>query len=153
MLARILIATTAAATILGPPRISVRTSDLPAGAIALVEAHYHTDEDEARVYGTAYAWQDGRRTEQELRLTRRDAHHYTVSRSWPAGQPRVLVLGVEQGKRGEHGVAEALVRVDASGRVTNVDVALTKPISGHELPRRVNDREIENALLTIRAAE
>lgn len=56
------------------------------------------------------------------------------------------MLGVEQGDHGEHGAAEALVRVARGGRVTAVDVAMTQPILGAPQPRRVNDREIEDAL-------
>ena len=153
MLAKFLIGSTAALLLVGPPRIAVRTSNLPEGAIAVVDAHYHTDHDQARVYGTAYAWQGGRRTEQVVTLDKRDDTRYNVRRSWPLGEPRVLVLGVEQGDHGEHGVAEALVRVDAQGRVTAVDLALTKPIVGAPQPRRVNAREIEDALLAARAEE
>jgi hypothetical protein len=39
-----------------------------------------------------------------------------------------------------------LIRVARDGRVTGVDVAMTRPIVGNAQPRRVNDREIEGAL-------
>jgi hypothetical protein len=131
--------------LLGPPRIDVRTSNLPAGAIAVAEVHYHTDHDEARVYGTAYGYVQGQRTERVVTLRKMDDHHYRVDNSW--GNTAVaLVLGVEQGEHGRHGAAEALLRVDRTGKVLAIDVARTNPIIGSAMPRRVNDREIEGAL-------
>lgn len=142
------LATLAAAVALGPPRIGVRTTNLPAGAVAVAEVHYHTDHDEARVYGTAYTLEAGRRVEREIALRKLDDHHYRVDHTWGA-QAVALVLGVEQGENGEHGAAEALVRVDRSGRAVRVDVAMTDPIVGRPMPRRVNDREIEGALQSL----
>lgn len=138
----------AAAVTLGPPRITVRTTDLPDGAVALVEAEHHTDHGEARIYGTAYTIEAGQRVEREVALRKLDATRYQVNRTWGA-MPVALVLGVEQGDHGEHGVAEALVRVDRSGKAIAVDLALTKPIVGRPMPRRVNDREIEGALQSL----
>jgi hypothetical protein len=135
----------AAAVTLGPPRIAVSTSNLPAGAVALIDAHYHTPEADARVYGTAYTWSQGRRVEREVPLRRLEGTHYRLDNTWGA-MPVALVLGVEQGERGKHGVAEALVRVDRTGKVVAIDIARTNPIIGPPMPRRVNDREIEGAL-------
>jgi hypothetical protein len=146
MLAKTLLAATSSLLLIGPPRITVQTANLAAGEIARVEAHFHTDEREARIYGTAYSWSRGERVERDVPLERVDAEHYRVRRSWDAATPVVLVLGVEQGERGEHGVAEALVRVARGGRVVGVDLAMTRPIIGNPMPRRVNDREIEGAL-------
>jgi hypothetical protein len=146
VIARTLIAAVASLVVLGPPRIAVQTTNLAPGELARVDAHFHTDEDEARVYGTAYRWVNGARSEAVVPLERIDAQHYRVRRTWDANTPVVLVLGVEQGDGGKHGVAEALVRVDREGRVRGVDVAMTRPIVGNPMPRRVNDREIEGAL-------
>jgi hypothetical protein len=146
MLARTLLAAASSLLLLGPPRIAVQTTNLGAGEVARVEAHFHTEEREARVYGTAYSWSRGQRLERDVPLERIDAEHYRVRRSWDAGIPVVLVLGVEQGEGGKHGVAEALVRVARDGRVAGVDLAMTRPIIGNPMPRRVNDREIEGAL-------
>lgn len=134
-----------AAVTLGPPRIGVSTSNLPAGAVAIAEVHYHTDHDEARVYGTAYGYAQGQRTERVVTLRKLDDHHYRVDNTW-GSEPVALVLGVEQGEHGKHGAAEALVRVDRSGKAIAVDIAKTNPIVGSPMPRRVNDREIEGAL-------
>lgn len=145
------VAITAGASVAaGPPSIEVTTTGQPAGVLATIEAHFHTEADEIRVYGTAYTWNDNQRGERVLRLERVDDSHYRVPDGGTACGPRVLVLGVEQGVAGEHGAAEALVRIDRSGTV-RVDIAKTRPILGNPMPRRVNDREIENALLSMRA--
>jgi hypothetical protein len=155
MIPKLALAATASLLLLGPPRIAVQTSNLAAGEFARIEAHFHTDEEEARVYGTVYSWRNGQRAETDLPLERIDAQHYRVRRSWDAAIPVVLVLGVEQGEDGKHGVAEALVRVTRGGRIAAVDVAMTIPIIGNAQPRRVNEREIEDALhqLGARAAD
>jgi len=142
--------TAGASLLLGPPSIEVTTTDQPAGVLATIEAHVHTDADEVRVYGTAYTWSGNQRGERVLRLERVDDSHYRVPDGGTPRGPRVLVLGVEQGVGGEHGAAEALLRIDRAGRVT-VSIAKTDPIIGNAMPRRVTDREIENALASIRA--
>jgi hypothetical protein len=133
---------------LGPPRIDVRTSNLPAGAVAVVEARYHTDHGDARIYGTAYTHERGERIARVVTLRQLDATHWQVDRTWGA-MAVALVVGVEQGERGKDGVAEALVRVDRSGKAVAVDIARTDPIVGPPMPRRVNDREIEGALQSL----
>lgn len=155
MLTKILALTATAGTlILGPPRIEVSTDNVPAGALAVIDAHYHTPESDARVYGTAYTWTQGRRVEREIALRKLEGTHYRVDNTWGA-VPVALVLGVEQGNHGEHGVAEALVRVDRGGKVVAIDIARTNPIIGSPMPRRVTNREIEGALqlLGYRVAE
>lgn len=146
MLIKSLVVTTlAGAVLLGPPRIAVRTTELPAGAVAIITAEYHTDHGDARVYGTIYTLEAGRRVERQISLRKLDATHYRIDHTWGA-MPVALVVGVEQGHDGAHGVAEALVRVDRTGKALAADVARTDPIVGSPMPRRVNDREIEGAL-------
>ncbi len=127
---------------LGPPRIEVRTNNLPAGAVALVDAHFHVPEAEARVYATAYRNVGDRREERAVRLIRIDAEHYRLERTW-GSWPAAVVIGVEQGENGRHGIAEALVLVDRDGKAVRADIGMTKPIFGNPMPRRVNDSEIE----------
>jgi hypothetical protein len=146
MLAKSLIAATTSLLLLGPPRIAVQTTNLAPGEFARIEAHFHTEEKEARVYGTVHSVVDGRRQAVVLPLDRIDAQHYRVRQSWGASTPVVLVLGVEQGEQGRHGVAEAMVRVARDGRIAGVDVVTESPRDGHRLPRRVTDREIVSAL-------
>jgi hypothetical protein len=146
MLIKTLLAATASLVVLGPPRIAVTTTNLPANALAMIEAHYHTEAKDARVYATLYTWSGNQRAEQSVALAKVDEHRYRLDRIWNVTTPVVLVVGVEQGEGGEHGAAEALIRVARDGRVTGVDVAMTRPIVGNAQPRRVNDREIEGAL-------
>lgn len=126
----------------GPPRIVVQTERLPAGAVAILDAHYHVPESDARVYATAYRNVGTTREEREVALTRIDAQHYRLDRTW-GDWPAAVVVGVEQGEHGKHGVSEALVLVDRSGKAVRAVTAMSKPIFGNPQPRRVNDREIE----------
>jgi hypothetical protein len=154
MLAKTLLAATASMLLVGPPRIAVQTNGLTGDAIAMVDVHFHTDEDEARIYGTAYTLAGGRRVDRTIPLDRIDASHYRVRRTWTSTDPMVLVLGVEQGEGGKHGAAEALVRLARGGRVVGVDIP-TERRDGHTLPRRITEREIDGALerLGTRAAD
>ena len=131
--------------LLGPPRIAVSTENLPDGAVAVVEAQYHTDHGKARVYGTAYSYAQGKRVERDVALRQLDDHHYRVDASWGA-MPVALAVGVEQVGDDHFGPAEALIQVDRNGKAIAVAVARTNPIFGSGMPRRVNDREIEGAL-------
>lgn len=126
----------------GPPRLGVQTERLPAGAVALIDAHYHVPESEARVYATAYRSVGNRREERDVALVRISAERYRLDRSW-GDWPAAIVVGVEQGDHGKHGVAEALLLVDGAGKALRAGIAMTKPIFGSPQPRRVNDREIE----------
>lgn len=142
---RFLLAAAVPLLVLGPPRIGVSTTRLPANTAAIIEAHYHTDPQEARVYGNAYSWRGGRRIEQPVTLEKAAGDYWHLKQSWDTGQPTVIVVGVEQGDHGEHGVAEALLRVASGGRVVAFDIAMTDPIIGRAMPRRVTDSEIEAA--------
>jgi hypothetical protein len=150
MLAKTLFAAAASMLLVGPPRIAVQTTNLTGDTIAMVEAHFHTDEDEARVYGTAVTLVSGRRVDRTIPLDRIDASHYRVRRTWTSTEPMVLVLGVEQGEGGKHGAAEALVRLARGGRVVGVDIP-TERRDGHTLPRRITEREIDGALTQLGA--
>lgn len=136
------LAATAGVLTMGPPRIGVRTDHLPAGVVAIVDAHYHVPEAEARVYATAYRNVGNRREERDVPLTRLTPERFQFARSW-GNWPAAVVVGVEQGEHGKHGVSEALILIDASGKAVRADVAMTKPILGNPMPRRVSDSEIE----------
>ncbi|HRP07229.1 MAG TPA: hypothetical protein PLL69_01960 [Gemmatimonadales bacterium] len=145
MLIRLLLTTVAPILILGPPRIGVSTARLPANTSAVIEAHYHTDHDEARVYGTAYHWSGGQRIERPVVLEKATGDRWNLRTTWDTARSVVIVVGVEQGDHGVHGVAEALLRVANGGRVVAFDIAMTDPIIGRAMPRRVTDSEIEAA--------
>jgi hypothetical protein len=146
MLMKTILASTVSLLLIGPPRIAVQTTNQTGSALATIDAHFHTEEKDARVYATLYSWAGNQRTERTVALARLDEHRYRLDRTWVSTTPVVVVVGVEQGEAGKHGVAEALIRVARDGRVAGVDVAMTRPIAGSPQPRRVNDREIEGAL-------
>lgn len=150
MLTRTLLAATASLALFGPPRITVQTANLAGNAVATIHADYHTEESDARIYGTLYGMTAGRRTDRALTLERIDAHHYRLSRSWTTTEPLVVVVGVEQGEKGEHGAAEALIRVARGGQVAGVDIP-TERRNGHTIPRRITEREITAALTALGA--
>lgn len=132
--------------VLGPAQIEVTTANLPAGAAAIIKAHYHTEASKASVYGTVYTWSGNRRHEREITLHKIDSDRWRLDSDWSAGTPIVVVVGVEQEVNGNRDAAEALIQVGRNGRVKSVAVARTKPILGRPMPRRVSDREIEDAL-------
>lgn len=155
MFAKSLLVAAASLVLVGPPRIAVQTDNLSGNTLAMIDAHYHTDAKDARVYATLYSWSSNQRAERPVPLSKLGEHQFRLDRTWTTTAPVVLVVGVEQGDHGEHGVAEAMIRVNREGRVAGVDVAMTRPIVGSPQPRRVNDQEIESALraLGARAAE
>lgn len=150
MLIKTLLAATASLAVFGPPRIAVQTTNLTGNAVALITADYHTEEAEARVYGTLYSITAGQRADRVVALEKLDAHRYRVPRSWTTTEPVVLVVGVEQGEKGEHGAAEALIRVARGGRVAGVDIP-TERRSGHNIARRITQGEIDGALTQLGA--
>ena len=154
MITKTLLATAAAMLLIGPPRIAVQTTDLTGNALAMVTADYHTDEDEARIYGTLYSINQGQRVDRSITLEKVGDHRYRVNRTWTGTEPMVLVVGVEQGEGGKHGAAEALIRVARGGRVAGVDTP-TEREGNHTLQRRITQREINAALdqLGARAAD
>ena len=154
MFAKSLLVTGASLVLLGPPRIAVQTDNLSGNALAMIDAHYHTDAKDARVYATLYSWTGNQRTERSVPLSNVAEYRYRLDRTWTTSTPVVLVVGVEQGDHGEHGVAEALIRVNREGRVAGVDIP-TNRRDGHDIPRRITAREIDGALraLGARAAD
>lgn len=154
MLTRTLLAATITTLFLGPPRIAVQTTDVPGGGLAMITADYHTDEAEARIYGTLHRIDQGRRVERAVTLEKVTAHRYRLTRSWTGTEPVVVVVGVEQGESGKHGAAEALIRVARDGRVVGVEIP-TERDGRHVLPRRITTREVDSALeqLGARAAD
>lgn len=150
MLIKTLLAATASLTMFGPPRIAVQTTNVTGNAIAVITADYHTEEADARVYATLHTLSSGQRTGRAIALEKVDAHRYRVPRSWTTTEPLVLVVGVEQGEKGEHGAAEAMIRVARGGQVAGVDVP-TDRRNGHNIPRRIAEREIDAALTALGA--
>ncbi|MCA0374496.1 MAG: hypothetical protein LCH84_02430 [Gemmatimonadetes bacterium] len=137
-----------AAALFGPPHLTVTAvAPQPAtpGAPAFTVAIEHHHEDVA-VTARAEGVQRGVPVTRALTLVRRDSTHYTVARQWDAGTPWVLVLAVEQGEGGRHGVAEAVVSIDARGAVQGITYTTPGFVDGTKEPRRVTRREVQAAL-------
>jgi len=103
----------------GPPHLKVHT--MPASsstAFELEVEHHHTD---VAVTGRAEGGRNGARVSLPLTLTRKDDAHFTVTRQWENNAAWVLVFSIEQGAQGKHGVAEAVVSVEANGKVRGVE--------------------------------
>lgn len=151
-----LIAAVAAAPYFGPPRVTVRevTGAPPVpGAVLEVVAEHHTDEEHPQVTGRAIGQRGSERVSKPLILTLSGTKgRYGVTRQWEAGTAWVLVFTVRQGEHGEHGTAESLVKVDATGRVVGIQPASERNARGDTYPRAFTEREVETALAAVRGA-
>ena len=136
-----------------PPRILVKPvsnpAAAPAGAVFLVEGEHHSETDLLTITGRAEGMVSGKRVTKQLTLVKASGGQYSLTKQWDAGSPWVLVLTVEQGAGGSHGVAEAIVQIDAAGKLLNIDY----PAAGWEgkdyIPKRTSSATIEAALMTM----
>ena len=109
----------------GPPSIKVTMVTDPTaaptpGAVLAIEAHHHMDGEPLVVTGRMEGLVAGRRVSRPLVVTpTKERGHFGVTPQWEVGTPWVLVLATGMG---EHGTAVALVRVNAAGRVTGIEV-------------------------------
>ena len=134
----------------GPPHIAVRQvtdpASAPAGVVMFVDGDHHSETDLLTITGRAEGTRNGQRVSRTLTLVKTSGGHYTLTKQWDAGTAWVLVLAAEQGPGGKHGVAEALVKVDATGKVISVDY----PAAGWDgkdfIPRRTSAATIDAAL-------
>jgi hypothetical protein len=134
----------------GPPHITVRQvtqgMQAPTGAVLLIETAHHTDPADLSISGRAEGIVNGKRVSNTLQFTRQSLGHYSLTRQWQPGSPWVLVLAAQQGPDGKHGVAEALVKVDASGTVTNIDYPAAGWVNHTDTPKRTSAADIEAML-------
>lgn len=106
----------------GPPHMTVRTMPISsATAFELDVDHHHSDPGQVAVTGRAEGVRHGARVSLPLTLVRKDAMHYAVARQWEKNTAWVLVFSIEQGPQGAHGVAEAVVSIEANGAVGPVE--------------------------------
>lgn len=144
-----------AALFFGPPSIHVRTvtpatKDAPAGAVLMIDGKHHTSLGNFDIIGRAESFQNGRRVTKPLTLTRISTGLFAVSRQWENGSPWVLVFSAEQGDDGVHGIAEALVKVDARGTI--VDIQHRNPAIVNNkvvVPKAVGESDILTALQSL----
>jgi hypothetical protein len=143
-------ATALAATLFGPPRITVTevtgTPPTP-GAVLQLKAEHHTDEERPEVTGRAITVRDGKRITKPLALDAAPAQGiYGVARQWDPGTPWVLVFTLRQGPNGSHGTAESLVQVDSKGAIRRIETPGGVNDRGDRYPRALKSTEIEVAL-------
>ena len=138
---------------LGPPRITVRpvtdAAAAPAGAVLLIEASHHSDIADLNVTARAEGLVSGKRVSLPLRVTRQSVGHFSLTRQWQTGTPWVLILSAEQGANGEHGVAEAIIKVDASGAFAAIEYPAAGWIGRTDTPKRTAPAEIEARLASL----
>ena len=133
----------------GPPWISI---ELPAnphhastrGATLMVRAYHHSTSLNMPVRGTAEGIVDGRRVSLPLDITATNQSGvFALKTPLPKGGTWILAITATQG---EEATATALVTVDGAGRIVDINVPSNKSRDGWSVPRRVEQREIENAL-------
>lgn len=115
-----------AAVIAGPPHITVRPMPATSETAFELEVEHHTEPGQLSVTGRAEGVRAGRRVSVPLTIVRKDAAHFTVTRQWEKNAAWVLVFSAEQGPKGSHGTAEAIISVEAGGNVQ--DVEYMKPV-------------------------
>jgi hypothetical protein len=135
----------------GPPHITVRTvtpsDNAPAGAVLLVAGSHHDKAAELTITGRAEGIVNGRRVSQQLRLSaHRSPGQVTVTKQWQDGSPWILVLSVTEGTDGAHGVAEALVAVDAGGSIGRIEYPAPGWIGRTNTPKRIAAGTIDTML-------
>ncbi len=137
----------------GPPRIHVTVvgprDNAPSGTVLLVEGHHHVDSEPLTITGRAEGVQNGRRVSMPLTMTNAAPGKYGVTRQWISGSPWLLILTAGQGNQGAHGIAEALVRIDAAGEIVGIDYPAAGWIGISETPKRTTVGEIDAVLATL----
>jgi len=141
-------------TLLGPPQITVRAATagapgMPAGVVLLIEGRHHSDHGGLAITGRAETVRAGKRVTTPLTLTKTGADMYAVSRQWEAGTPWVLVFSAEQAEQGNHGLAEALVKIDGRGAIVGIEHPRGNIVANARV-QRIGEREVAAALATLR---
>ncbi|MEP7346067.1 MAG: hypothetical protein ABI877_12400 [Gemmatimonadaceae bacterium] len=144
-----------AALLFGPPSIKVETVTNPAdaavkGAVFMIVARHHVSADSVEVTARAEGVIAGARVSRVLTLTpTARTGVFGVKRQWDEAQPWVLVFTVASKAHDKDGVAEAVVRLSAGGRVLGIDYPMGKLAGGYPWPRKVTAEEIDAALTTM----
>jgi hypothetical protein len=144
-----------AALAFGPPSITVTAVDGKSaptpGAVFLIHSEHHHDDYALTAKARAEGIVNGRRVSHPVALVAVPGKEvtWTATQQWRAGQPWVLVFTIEQGDAGKYGVAEAIVRVGADGRVLGIERMRATNQRGDSYPRAAAAKEIETALATL----
>ena len=144
----------AASTFFGPPHITVSavsgTPPTP-GAVFAVTTEHHTEEEWADVSAQAITMRGGKQVEQALEITRSSTRgRYGVRKQWETGAPVLLVFTIKQGEHGAHGMASALVKIDAAGKVLGIEHLMDRNARGDVYPRGATERDVERVLAELR---
>jgi hypothetical protein len=143
-----------AAAFWGPPRVTVtQVSGTPPtpGAVLAVHAEHHTDEEKPQLTGRALAQRGTERINRPITLAAAGAKgRYGVSKQWEDGTPWVLVFTIKQGDHGDHGTAEAMVKIDAAGKIVGIENAMQSNARGDRYPTAFQDAQLDAALASLR---
>ena len=108
----------------GPPHITVHTLTAKTGGdpVFELEVEHHTTPEDMHLTGRAESVQNGHRISNTLTIVHTQTGRYTVSKQWEGTTPWLLVFSAAQGAvNASHGVAEAIVSIDALGAVKNIE--------------------------------
>lgn len=147
-----LVALGAMSSPLGPPNIAVRavtgTPPTPGAVLEVSIEHHH---EKVAVSGRALTMRNGAEVERTITLTQAgSAERYGVAQQWERGTAWLLLFKVQQGDGGVHGTAEAMVRVNAEGRIGEITMAGRTNRTTDRFPRAFNASEIRAALEGLR---
>lgn len=148
------VAALTAAAFWGPPRVTVtQVSGTPPtpDAVLAVHAEHHTDEEKPQLTARALAQRGTERINRPITLTAAGSKgRYGVAKQWEDGTPWVLVFTIKQGDHGDHGTAEAMVKIDASGRILGIENAMEQNARGDRYPTAFKDAQVDAALASLR---
>jgi len=144
----------AASPFFGPPHITVSavtgTPPTP-GAVLAITTEHHTEEEWADLSAQAITMRGGKRVEQTLEITRSTTRgRYGVRKQWESGAPVLLVFTIKQGEHGAHGMASALVKLDAAGKVVGIENLMERNARGDRYPRGATSADLVKALAELR---
>ena len=122
---------------------------ISSGDVLLVEGHHHQQSETLTITGRAEGTKNGQRVSMPLTLVPAGGGRFAVTRQWTVGTPWVLVLAAGQGEAGAHGVAEALVKIDATGKLVGIEYPAAGWIGKSDTPKRTSPDEITAVLQTL----
>ncbi len=138
-----------AAAAFGPPRVTVTevtgTPPTP-NAVLLVVAEHH-DHGQPELSARVLTMHNGVRVSNPIRVTASDqAGRFGIARQWEVGTPALVMVTLVQGGDAPSGTAEAMVKVNAQGRITGITYATGMNLVRDRFPRAFTDAEIDAAL-------
>lgn len=144
-----------AASLWGPPHITVRPVSTGGVTTFELDVEHHTTPEDLTVTGRAEGVRDGKRVRVPLAITRKAVGRFSVARQWDPGTAWVLVFSAEQGPNGTHGVVEGIVSLEATGAVKSIEYTTPAFDRLTKKPQRADAARIDRALaaLGVRVAD